>query len=648
MTERTATCPNCGAEITFRWSGAVQTTCPACKSILVRHDLDLTKVGTVGDVPPSTSRIQLGTEGSYKGKPFVVVGRIVYEYERGHWSEWHVRLGDGSSAWVSDAQAEYAVTTRVETTVALPKAGECSPGRTLVLAGHPYSVSVITQALYSGVEGELPFEYWDKLKVEFVDLKGIGDGFATLDYSDPDPTLYVGEYVTFESLRLKNLRDASPGEGTPVAGVRGLNCPQCGAAIEIRSGQLAQTVACPSCTAILDARDANLEIIQKFQDRTRRATPDIPLGTTGTLGGERWQAIGFQVRGVVVSGVTYYWREYLLWNTEHGFRYLTEYDGHWNDVVVVKGTPKEGMGFGRPQVEYNGTTFKHFQSANAQTFFVLGEFPWEVRAGDTVEDDDFVAPPYMLSRERTPDEVSWSLGTYTPPQKIADAFKLPKALRTPLGVFADQPNPRAGAAGAMKGTFFLLATALVVLAVARFATARNEAVFTQSYQYSAQTGDTSAFVTPVFTLGGHTSNVQLDIRTSLSNNWAYYNLALLDENGGPGFDFGREVSYYSGVEDGDAWSEGSPEDKVVLPSVPSGRYYLRVALDRDPGATPFSYTISVRRDVPRVWPFLVAFVLLAAPVLFAVFSSVNFEYDRWRESDHPWVTTSSGSDDDSE
>ena len=283
--------------------------------------------------------------------------------------------------------------------------------------------------MYSGVEGELPFEYWDKLRVEFVDLKGPGDRFATIDYSDTAPALYTGENVTFEtspqepSRHRRRRRAASHG-----GGVKGLNCPQCGAAIELRSGQLAQTVVCPSCTAILDARDPNLAVLQKAQDRLNRATPAIPLGTTGTLGAERWQVIGFQLRGVVVSGVTYSWREYLLWNAEHGFRYLTEYDGHWNDVVVLKGTPKETMIAGTPQAEYNGTTFKHFQSANAETFFVLGEFPWEARTGDKVEDADFVAPPYMLSSERTADEVTWSLGTYTPPERIAEAFKLSSPL----------------------------------------------------------------------------------------------------------------------------------------------------------------------------------------------------------------------------
>ena len=613
--------------------------------MLVRHDLDLERVGTVGDVPPSMSRIQLGTEGTYEGKAFVVVGRIIYEYERGHWSEWHIRLSDGTSAWLSDAQAEYAITRQVENPGPLPAADSCRPGQAVTLDGATYRISVITHALYAGVEGELPFEYWDKLQVEFVDLKGPGAQFATIDYSEPTPLLYTGVSVVFDELHLGNLREESAESGPRVAGVQGLNCPQCGAAIELRSGQLAQTVACPSCTAILDARDPNLAVLEKHQTLLKRVAPLIPLGTTGALGGESWQAIGFQVRGVVVSGVAYYWREYLLWSEAHGFRYLTEYDGHWNDVVVLKGVPRETLAGDRPQVEYNDTTFKHFQSANASTFFVLGEFPWEARTGDQVEADDFVAPPYMLSRERTPDEVTWSLGTYTPPEAIARAFKLTSPLPEPRGVFANQPNPRGDAARSLRTVFAFLMLGWVALFIWRFTSARDVPVFSQGYAYSAETGDTAAFVTPSFTLDGRTSNVKVNIRTNLSNAWAYYNLSLLDENGGRGYDVGREVSYYAGVEDGERWQEGAQNDGVILPAVPPGRYYLRVALDRDPGSAPFSYSLSVERDVPRVWPFLVALVLLAAPVVLAALGSISFEYNRWRESDHPW-STSSDSDDD--
>ena len=111
MTARSASCPNCGATIEFRWSGAVQTICPYCKAVLVRRDVDLEKVGMVSDLPPTSSPIQLGTEGRWQKDGFVVVGRIVYRYERGGWNEWYLRTTSGGDAWLSDAQGDLAISS---------------------------------------------------------------------------------------------------------------------------------------------------------------------------------------------------------------------------------------------------------------------------------------------------------------------------------------------------------------------------------------------------------------------------------------------------------------------------------------------------------------------------------------------------------
>src|SRR3954467_8409644 len=206
--------------------------------------------------------------------------------------------------------------------------------------------------------------------------------------------------------------------------VKGLNCPNCGAAIQLRTGELAQTVACSSCAAVLDAKDPNLRVLQQFQGRIR-TQPLIPLGTRGKLKGDPYEVIGFQRRGIRVDDTDYYWSEYLLWNPYKGFRYLTEYDGHWNDVVVLKKTPEETSVGKWAVAKYLGETFKHFQTATAETKFVLGEFPWEVRFGDKATTRDFVSPPHILSEERTESETTWSLGTYVTPKYVWEAFKLP-------------------------------------------------------------------------------------------------------------------------------------------------------------------------------------------------------------------------------
>jgi Domain of unknown function (DUF4178) len=205
MSQPSGTCPNCGARIVFRWSSSVQTVCEYCKSILVRTDVDLKKVGQVADLPPDSSPIQIGTEGSYNHKAFTAIGRIIYQYEQGGWNEWHLMLNDGASGWLSDAQDEYAISFAAPGRK-LPEANQCQVGQAFVWDNQRYTTTTITKAHYRGVQGELPFEYWDKEDVVFVDLRSETGKFATLDYSDEKPALYLGETVEFEDLALKNLR----------------------------------------------------------------------------------------------------------------------------------------------------------------------------------------------------------------------------------------------------------------------------------------------------------------------------------------------------------------------------------------------------------------------------------------------------------
>jgi hypothetical protein len=206
MSQPVSNCPSCGAPVQFRWSSAVQAVCPFCHSILIRDDLELKNVGQVADLPPDPSPIQLLTEGTYKGKTFQVTGRIVYEYEQGGWNEWHIVFSDGASGWLSDAQLQYAISTLAKPGSPLPSSGEVFRGKKLILEQTEFEVATMTVAMYKGVEGELPFPYYGKSDMIFADLRTSGRAFATLDYSEEPPLLFLGEWVEFEELKLQNLR----------------------------------------------------------------------------------------------------------------------------------------------------------------------------------------------------------------------------------------------------------------------------------------------------------------------------------------------------------------------------------------------------------------------------------------------------------
>jgi hypothetical protein len=210
----TANCPNCGAPVAFRWSSAVQTTCEYCHSILIRTDVDLKKVGVVADLPPDSSPIQIGTEGVYRSKNFVVVGRIIYEYKQGGWNEWHVVYNDSSSGWLSDAQLEYDLSWLTPPPAPLPAASELYLGRPFQFKNRKFEITSITTARYKGVQGELPFEYWNKQDEVFADLRTTDSNletneyeFATIDYSENPPLLFLGRSAEFDELHFKNLRE---------------------------------------------------------------------------------------------------------------------------------------------------------------------------------------------------------------------------------------------------------------------------------------------------------------------------------------------------------------------------------------------------------------------------------------------------------
>ena len=427
--------------------------------------------------------------------------------------------------------------------------------------------------------------------------------------------------------------------------VRSLNCPSCGAGIELRGFEYTQTVICGSCHAVLDAQDPTLAVLQRFEKKFGVARPCIPLGTRGQWHGSAWEVIGFQKRAITVDAVPYSWGEYLLFNPYRGFRYLTEYDGHWNDVIVLRTIPTESSSMGRPTATLHGETFKAFQTATAVTEFALGEFPWEVRIGDHVVAQDFVSPPRMLSSERTDDEVTWSLGEYVTGERIWQAFKLSGSPPETRGVYANQPAPTAGrAVGYWKG-FGLWAAVLVVALLLRLATAANAPVVSAEHRFTPGTRDTAGFVTEPFVIGGHTSGIDVTTEANVGNSWVVVGMTLINEATGQTIDVGREVSYYYGSDEDGAWSEGSTADHVRIPAVPPGTWFLRVEADGPSTGPSIDYKISVRRDVPGLLFFGLAILALLVPPLITSIRSMAFEGRRWAESDYAPKSSSSGSDD---
>jgi hypothetical protein len=422
----------------------------------------------------------------------------------------------------------------------------------------------------------------------------------------------------------------------PAVQAKSISCPNCGGPVQLRGFAHTLSVVCPQCLTVLDASTPEVQILQTFQGKTR-TQPTIPLGSRGKISNTQYEVIGFQTRQVSTGDDSYSWDEYLLFNPYKGFRYLTEYNGHWNFVHVESALPEPANARGRPAFRYGGQTYAAFDSMTASTVYVLGEFPWRVQTGDSVACQDFIAPPWMLSSESTGGEITWSRAEYMTGTQIWQAFKLPGSPPPAYGIFANQPSPFGGDVGSSWRTWLWLNVVLAALLFAFMFLSPGRVAFSDRYVYSegarpdvALANTTGPFVTPTFQLDGRTSNVELSIHTDLDNNWAYFGFALINDQTGQTFDFAREVSYY---HDSDG-SEGSRNNSVIVPSVPSGQYYLRVEPEMARGSPFVAYDLTLRRNVPNYGFFGIAALLLIIPPLLTTIRKGSFEAARWRESDY--------------
>jgi len=164
-------------------------------------------------------------------------------------------------------------------------------------------------------------------------------------------------------------------------------------------------------------------------------------------------------------------------------------------------------------------------------------------------------------------------------------------------------------------------------------------------------------VTDVFELpGSRKAATEIEIKSDLNNNWMALNIALINEQTAEAFDFGKELSNYSGVDDGEKWSEGSKDTTVTIPEVPPGRYYLRIEPDKEKQsdetktafAKPIKYAIIVRHDVPAVGMFFLVLFLLLIPPVWGSYRRWSFEQTRWAESDYASSGSSSSDSGDSD
>jgi hypothetical protein len=193
--------------------------------------------------------------------------------------------------------------------------------------------------------------------------------------------------------------------------------------------------------------------------------------------------------------------------------------------------------------------------------------------------------------------------------------------------------------------WWLLASALV-FAIWASGCARTEHVLDRTIDLSTlSANDPSLFIDPLVLAPN--KNIRIGGRYSVQNSWVYVEGEFVDQKTGLIQEFGMPIEYYAGVEDGEAWSEGSQDSSVMVSGLPDGKYVLRLAFELDKAISrQGSVVISIDQGVPNGWHLLIALLALAVIPFFIFLAQMSFEQRRWADSDYsPYPTGTGGGDD---
>lgn len=624
--------------------------CPYCRSALARTDRGLSDLGKVAEIAESESPLKLGLKGEYNDQRFELTGRAQMKHQMGgYWDEWYATFSNGWVGWLAEAQGRFYLTfyQPMPEGVVLPSYDSLQPGSFLneIPSATPLMVQEKGVGTTVAADGEIPYELAPNEEFHFADLAGKDNSFATIDYSVDPPWVFAGRQVTLVEIGLGDAKAVKrdPKRVSAVA----MGCPNCGGPLDLVAPDKSERVTCPNCNSLLDVNQGNLTFLHALNPSPSPHDLVLPVGAEGTFSGEvRYKIIGAVVRSVTIEGIKYYWHEYLLYNPLIGFRWLVHSDNHWNFVEPVN--PAEVTAGTMYQagvtVQYGGKNFKIFQDANAVVEYVKGEFYWRVEQGETVRATDYVAAPLMLSREASPNEVNWSLGTYMTNAEVERIFGI-SDLPKPWSVAPNQP---------FTGSFYytwgalplllLMITAVFMIPIAGLSsTVLSEQVTLPPL--AAATTPQTIFSQP-FDIKAN-RNIRITANANVSNAWADLDVDLINDQSQEVESVNVPIEYYSGTDSDGAWTEGSQSTDATLSSLPAGKYTLRVEGTWQNWQQPMPVNVKVEQSVNRGVNFCCALIALAIVPFFGLIRKWSFEASRWKESMFG-SSSSSDSDDDDE
>ncbi|PWV50404.1 DUF4178 domain-containing protein [Chitinophaga sp. S165] len=615
-------CPSCSNVVTFTSKHTTVKVC-ACGTVLNRMPDGTVLSRPFHTISDKAAVIAPGTTGKWDGKTFRVTGRFRTWTSETVFNYWTIIFQDETVAYLMEGYGMYAILLPTSTPPELSgdAIGQMKPGANKQLNNVRYTLLRKDRCKKWDVEGELH-------------IPECNTTFSTYDFTSPSgKLLHVIEYwakvlptyiVHNTDITTLALEETRPYENPGLK----FTC-RCGDEVHVETFPFAQSCVCPKCGDWY-VYENNLQFNRHTKKNKQDIKPAITLGATGIIKGISYKVIGFIVKEEY-NAYSSQWREYTLFNEREGFAFLSEYDGHWIYLREQGKTPAPDD-LGIRGFNYDGDSFDLFNSYTYGIVTARGEFPGNTFNDGNVKCSEFISPPTLWAREQSPGEgIVWFKGWHVDAGDLKKAFGDAIIRPTQSGVGVVQPNGYVNLTKMLRNTL-IAAGILILLHLAATSLNSERQLFEQQFSFP-DTAHTQTAVINNIHLEKRKSNVMFKLYAPVENTWVEVEATLVNTKTGTEYSSSKGVEFYSGVEDGERWSEGDPQGTFYINEVPAGDYTLKLDAIREQGFFPVKlYTIAAYYDVANTRNLFICLGLLLIWPIFKYFSTYFSERQRWSNS----------------
>ncbi len=628
---QSVTCPFCKLQHTFSSNLIDEFVCPKCH-VGLRPNIDYNTIAPTAyqPMPDDGSRVDFGSKITFKNEIYTVVGKVRYQLDNTIITKWVLVNNTGLLYYLFEFINGYALVFKNLNPIEKKLLSNIKPGKKLTIS--PYNSEFQVKAIYRNfntiISGEIALETIDFETFEGIELTNADNEFAFIQSSfDKIPTLYSGNFIEFKDLVITN-------PSTIKTELNTINCATCAKPISNYLKGKAFSLVCSNCQShfVFD-KQRNLKLKNQFK---KPADLDIPIGSKGEIEGKTYTVVGYLLKRE--EGTSYRWKEYNLRDDDGKIFTLSEFNGHYNLIEEID--YYDEIKTFNSSINYECSTYHIFNKYKVDLISAQGEFSYQIVNDSVSKVSEFIAPPYILIYESDKNEARYYHGRCILPKQVEKAFEL-AVIPEQIGTGATQTM--------FLGLNYSLFTKIcfgffILLFVIQYyfaLTNTSTRVYQEAFAQSNMNDSTKVLVSNTFQITDAPTALQFDLVSNVNNDWFGVTIELINHTTGDRFEVDKTIEFYSGVDEGESWSEGSKSESVFMSQVPAGTYHINLypewgSIVKENN----SFEIWVYKDVAMWSNFWVTILVGVILIIIHYLRFRIFESKRWMESnfDSPYVT----------